>query len=97
MYGSDLYTQSVTRTARFDIRLDPEDDFVIRRAAEVAGTSVSAFIVSSARDEAKHLLADRTVFVLDPEDWDRLQGRLAAPARVNRRLKRLFDEPDIFE
>lgn len=85
------------RTARLDLRLEAEDDYLIRRAAEVAGTTISAFVVSSARAEAEHVLADRTVFVLDPDDWRRLQQRLDEPARVNSKLKALFAEPDIFE
>ncbi len=87
----------MTKSARLDVRLEPEDEFVIRRAAQAAGMSVSSFVVASARMEAAHVLAERTVFVLEPNEWAQLQQRLAEPATLNSPLQALFDEPDIFE
>ena len=68
------------------MRLDDADDFLIRRAADVSGTSVSAFLLTSARIEAAHVLADRTVFSLDSGQARELDRRLRAKPRAKRRL-----------
>lgn len=63
------------------VRLTPEDDEVIRRAASAKGMSVSAFVVTHTRAAAEGVLADRVNFFLDPEEWDELQHRLSQAPR----------------
>ncbi|NLD76239.1 MAG: DUF1778 domain-containing protein [Acidimicrobiales bacterium] len=87
----------MTKAARLDMRLDAADDLLIRRAAEVSGTSVSAFVLTSARDRASHVLADRSIFTLTSEQADELDRRLRAEPRAKRRLSELAREPERFE
>lgn len=79
------------------MRLTPEDDELIRRAASAEGVSVSAFVVSHSRAAAEEVLADRVHFFLDPDAWDELQRRLSEPPRLKPALAKLLAEPDIFE
>jgi uncharacterized protein (DUF1778 family) len=86
----------MANTARLDVRLSPADDYLIRRAAEVAGTTVSAFILASARVSASNVLADRLVFPLDEEAWKKFRRRLDARPRRKARLKKLATQPELF-
>lgn len=86
----------MAKAARLDMRLDPADDYLIRRAAEVSGTSVSAFVLASARSEAAHVLADRLVFPLDESAWKAFKRRLAAKPRRVPALTRLAKKPSVF-
>ena len=79
-----------------DIRLDPADDYLIRRAAEVAGTTVSAFILASARTSASNVLADRLVFPLDEAAWKEFKRRLDSRPQRKPRLKKLATQPELF-
>ena len=84
------------KAARLEMRLDPADDDLIRRAAKVAGRSVSAFVLASARTEAAHVLADQTAFTLDDDAWNELDRRLTAKPRRKRALVRLAKKPKLF-
>ena len=86
----------MTNTARLDMRLDPADDYLIRRAAEVAGTSVSAFVLASARASAANVLADRLVFPLSEAAWKEFNRRLDAKPRRKPRLRKLAKQSELF-
>ena len=86
----------MANTARLDMRLDPADDYLIRRAAEVAGTSVSAFVLASARASAANVLADRLVFPLAEAAWREFNRRLNAKPRRKPRLKKLAKQAELF-
>jgi uncharacterized protein (DUF1778 family) len=69
------------KAARMNLRLDPETDARIRRAAKTAGVSVSVFVASAAAAAADDVLADRREFVLEPERWEEFVRLLDRPAR----------------
>lgn len=85
------------RSERLDIRLTPEEEALIRRAAREGGQTVSSFVVSSAREAAEARLVERASFTLDDEAWAAFQQRLAQPPRRNEILAKLMREPDLFE
>lgn len=64
-----------------NLRIDPETDARIRRAAASAGVSVSTFVAQAAGAAASDVLADRREFVLEPERWDEFVQLLDRPAR----------------
>jgi uncharacterized protein (DUF1778 family) len=86
----------MANTARLDMRLDPADDYLIRRAAEVAGTSVSAFVLASARASASRLLAERLVFPLEDAAWKEFNRRLDSKPRRKGRLRQLAKQAELF-
>ena len=87
----------MSKVERLDVRMTPEDDELIRRAASAQGMSVSAFVVSRARLAAEEVLADRVHFFIDADAWDELHRRLAEPPASKPRLRKLLAEPDLFE
>jgi uncharacterized protein (DUF1778 family) len=55
---------------RIDLRTSPEIKALIVRAAAIAGLSLSAFLIASAQDRARELLAESESLTLSPRDWD---------------------------
>ena len=55
---------------RIDLRTSPEIKELIVRAASTAGVSLSAFLIASAQERAKQVLAESECLTLTPKDWD---------------------------
>jgi uncharacterized protein (DUF1778 family) len=85
------------RTAKLDLRLTPEAKEKLQAAARVSQRSVSEFVLESALVRAEETLTDRTRFGLDADQWKAFLAALDAPPRDLPRLKRLFQEPGVFE
>ena len=88
--------QNRRRSQRIEVRATPEDRALIDRAVAAAGTSVTAFVLSSVTTAARQVLADRTEFVLSPEAadaWDAINER---PARNLPGLRELMQRPSPF-
>ena len=95
-----LYTGAMSahaKDSRWNLRVAPADDFVVRKAAEESNRELSEFVRSAAVVEAERTMADRTVFTLDDGNWDRLTEILDRPPRVPPGLKDLFSRPSVFE
>ncbi len=63
------------------LRLAPEADKRIRRAAATSGMSTSAFVQRAASAAADAVLADRREFSLSAEEWEQFVAELNRPAR----------------
>ena len=81
---------------RWDFRVDPETDRLVRRAAESSERTLTDFVVDAAVLEAERLLADRTEFVLEPEQWERFVELLDRSPQENPGLEKLFSTPNVF-
>lgn len=86
-----------TKTERFAVRLTPEQDALIRRAAEVQGTDLTNFTVTATLAHARAVLADRRLFVLEDSDWREFLAVLDRPVAPKPRLERLFSEASPFD
>jgi uncharacterized protein (DUF1778 family) len=84
---------SGAKTARLNLRVAPADDVLLRQAAALLGESVSEFLISSGRERAERLVADRTRFVLDDAAWAAFNEALDRPAEVRPELRELFARP----
>jgi uncharacterized protein (DUF1778 family) len=85
------------RTAKLDLRLSPEAKEKLQAAARVSQRSVSEFVLESALVRAEETLTDRTRFGLDADQWKAFLAALDTLPRDLPRLKRLFQEPGVFE
>jgi uncharacterized protein (DUF1778 family) len=81
---------------RWDFRVAPETDRLVRRAAETADRTLTDFVVDAAVLEAERLLADRTQFVLDSAQWERFVELLNRSPRENPGLQKLFSMQSVF-
>ena len=55
---------------RIDLRTSPEIKELIVRAASTAGMSVSAFLLGTAQERAKQILAEKEMITLTSRDWN---------------------------
>ncbi len=55
---------------RIDLRTSPEIKELIVRAASSAGMSVSAFLLGTAQERAKQILAENETITLTSRDWN---------------------------
>ncbi|MGQ0464410.1 MAG: type II toxin-antitoxin system TacA family antitoxin [Sporichthyaceae bacterium] len=88
---------TATKPDRIAARLTAEQGEIIRRAAEVEGSTITEFAVSAAVARAREVLADQRLFVLDDVAWTEFAAALDAPVRPRPRLARLLATPAVFE
>ena len=55
---------------RIDLRTSPEIKELIVRAASSVGMSVSAFLLGTAQERAKQILAEKEMITLTSRDWN---------------------------
>ena len=92
-----MATKTERKTERFAVRLTSEQDALIRRAAEVEGTDLTNFAVTTLLGRARDVLADRRLFVLDDAAWTEFLAVLERPVSHKPRLEKLFTERSIFD
>jgi uncharacterized protein (DUF1778 family) len=85
------------RTTKLDLRLSPEAKLTLNAAARASNRSVSQFVLDSALSRAEETLPDRRRFELNAEQWEAFMAALDAPTRDTHRLRRLLQEPSIFD
>ncbi|MEP6973389.1 MAG: DUF1778 domain-containing protein [Actinomycetota bacterium] len=90
-------TTHTRKTERMALRVTPEDKAEFEAAAEITGTAASAFVVASARREARRLRSEQTILTLDPERWAAFTELLDRPAMDKPLLRKLLDAPAPFE
>lgn len=88
---------AVKTTGRWAFRVEPEADQLVRQAAQMSGRSLTDFVKAAAVVEAERVVADRTRFVLNRDQWDAFTRALERPPRPIPAAKRLLTEPSIFE
>ena len=81
---------TATRTARLGLRTTPQQEAVLRRAAEVSHKSMTDFILDSAYQAAERTLLDQQLFLVSGSQSQTLLDLLDRPEQDNRGLKDLF-------
>ena len=83
-----------TRDKRLEVRTSAEERALIDRAAAVAGTDLTTFVVTHVTEAAQRVLADRDRFDLSAEaaaEWDEINRRAARDLRFVRKIDRHAD------
>ncbi len=88
---------SHARTEKLDLRLTPQAKQKLFAAAKAQERSVSDFVLQSALERAEEALAEQRSFIMSTEKWEAFQAALDAPPRDLPRMRRLLNEPSIFE
>jgi uncharacterized protein (DUF1778 family) len=81
---------------RWDFRVAPDTNRLVRHAAETADRTLTDFVVDAAVVEAERVLADRTQFLLGSEQWARFIELLDRSPKDNPGLDKLFSQPSVF-
>jgi uncharacterized protein (DUF1778 family) len=85
------------RTEKLDLRITPAAKRALQSAAKASHKTLSDFVLESALQRADTVLADRHVFRLDANEWQKLLAALDAKPKIRPRLKRLLNEPSILD
>ena len=98
LYVDLMYTLAVaTKSERWNLRVTPAQNTIVRRVSSYAGMSLNEYVVSRAVAAASSDLADRRAFALDPEAWEELQQLLDRPPAPNAEVAALLAEPSTLE
>ena len=81
-----------SRSARLGLRATPEQETVLRRAADVAHKSLTDFILDSACQAAEQTLLDQRLFMVSGSRYQDLLNLLERPAEDNAGLRELFSQ-----
>ncbi len=81
---------SPTRRHRLEARVTPEQDALIRQAADLEDTTVTAFVLDTVTTRAKRLVKQHQDLVLSNEAFDRFIAELDGPGQPVPELVELF-------
>jgi uncharacterized protein (DUF1778 family) len=81
---------TASRSSRLGLRATPEQEAVLRRAADVANKSLTDFILESACKAAEQTLLDQRLFMVSGSQYQALLDRLEQPEQTNDGLRDLF-------
>ena len=87
---------AVVKDSRLAVRLSSHQDALVRRAAEVEGTSITDFTVGATVSHAIDVLTDRRMFAISDAAWSEFVAVLNRPVQHKPRLEKLLSEPSIF-
>lgn len=73
-----------------NIRSSRRQRDVIDQAANLRGTSRSDFMLEASYREAENVLLDQTLFVVDPDTFDRFQALLDTPPVPSDALRKML-------
>jgi len=77
-----------TKTARLETRVTAEQKALFQRAADLAGRSLTDFILTSAQEVAARTVREHDVLTLSGQDRQLFVDALLQPAAPSRRLRR---------
>ena len=77
---------------RLEVRVSPEQDALIRQAAELEDTTVTAFVLGTATARAATVIERHRDLVLSDDAFDRFIGALDKPPAVVPELSELFSK-----
>ena len=84
---------AATRTARLSLPTTPQQEAVLRRAAEASNKSMTDFILDSALQAAEQTLLDQRAFAMSDEQAHALLQLFDRPEQDNPGLKDLLSRP----
>ncbi|MBU3725078.1 MAG: DUF1778 domain-containing protein [Burkholderiaceae bacterium] len=84
------------RSARLGLRATPEQEVVLRRAAQAAHKSLTDFILDAAYQAAEQTLLDQRLFMVSGSQYQALLKMLDRPESDNRGLADLFSRKSVW-
>ncbi len=81
-------TADTTRHARLEARVSAAQKSLLQQAAALSGRTLSEFVVASAQDEARRVIAEHESIRLSREEQSSFVQALLNPTQPNARLKR---------
>lgn len=79
-----------SRRHRLEVRVTPEQDALIRQAADLEDTTVTAFVLDTVTSRARRVVKQHQDLVLSNDAFDRFIAELDAPGQPVPELVELF-------
>ena len=79
------------RRYRIEVRVTPEQNALIRQAADIEDNTVTSFVLKTVTARAKRVVTEHHDIVLSNESFDRFLAELDTPAQVVPELVELFN------
>ncbi len=92
-----MLPQNAPKDALINMRVHSNTRDFIDRAAQSVGKDRSDFMLEAACEKAQEILLDRTLFMLDKEQWKEFNRVLDNPPKPNEKLRKLLATPAPWE
>jgi uncharacterized protein (DUF1778 family) len=86
--------RNTSQTARLEARISPDLHTILKRAAELQGSSVTQFVVAAVQKAAEQAIEDAGLIRLSLADQRCFAEALCSPPPANAALKRAFKKRD---
>jgi uncharacterized protein (DUF1778 family) len=77
-----------SRTARVEIRIEPEALTIVKRAAELQGRSVRDFVLTAAQEAASRIISEAQIIRLSVADQRTIAEAVLSPPAPGESLRR---------
>jgi uncharacterized protein (DUF1778 family) len=91
-----MTTAAGARGHRLEVRVTADQDALIRQAADIEDTSVTAFVLDTVTRRARKVLKDHDTVRLSNQAFDRFLAALDEPAKAVPELVELFEQQPPF-
>lgn len=91
-----MSSSTTLRTARLGLRATPEQEAVLRRAAEVSHKSLTDFVLDAAYRAAEQTLLDQRLFMVSGSQYQALLDMMDRPDTDNPCLAELFSRRPVW-
>jgi uncharacterized protein (DUF1778 family) len=95
--GAPMRDDSQRKSERLGLRTSEAQRALLVAASQAEGTTVSDFVLRHATRAAEDVLADRRVFMVSGEVWDRFTAALDRPAADVPGLAELMNAPTVLD
>ncbi len=85
------------KVERLELRASPSQTLAIRQAAAATAKTVTAFVLDAATIEAQRAIADRRLFRLNPDRWERFVNALDRSVKEKPRLRKLMRRSSVLD
>jgi uncharacterized protein (DUF1778 family) len=93
MATTQTIVKRTAKSSRFGLRATPEQEIILRRAAELCHKTLTEFIMDSAYHVAEQTLLDQRLFTVSGSQYQNLLDMLDHPVEDNIGLRYLFSKP----
>ena len=93
MAATQTIVKRTAKSSRFGLRATPEQEIILRRAADLCHKTLTEFIIDSAYHAAEQTLLDQRLFTVSGSRYQNLLNLLDRPAKDNSGLRDLFSKP----
>lgn len=83
----------MAKTAPINMRVEPSQQALLTKAAQIMNKDRSSFIIEVACREAENVLLDQRLFQLNDEQASKFDELLSAPLPEGNKLQQLLDTP----